>query len=70
MPEFLDNWKELDNRSKAASFAVRRSLHLHGVVDLEEVMYLLEALATDGQTITWEASTTSFVCSEAILRPA
>lgn len=51
MPEFLEDvWREMDGRSTAAAIAVRRSLEVTpDVVDLEEVMYLLDALAGMGR---------------------
>jgi hypothetical protein len=39
MPEFLeDSWRDIDGETVAGSLAVRRSLHLHEVVDLEEAL--------------------------------
>ena len=48
MPEFISDsdWRTMDQRTTAAALAVRRSLELSKLVDLEEVMYLLEKLAT------------------------
>jgi hypothetical protein len=47
MREFIDEegWRRLDEQGTASSLAVRRSLELTEAVDLEEVMYLLDALA-------------------------
>lgn len=47
MADFLEEeWRALDGSTAAASVAVRRSLELHEVVDLEEVMYMLDTLAS------------------------
>src|SRR6266568_55846 len=46
MPEFLPEarWRKLDE-GVAGALAVRRSLELYNVVDLEEVLFLIERLA-------------------------
>ncbi len=48
MPEFLteQDWRQMDARNTAGALAVRRSLELTKLVDLEELMYLLEKLAS------------------------
>lgn len=46
MESFLkDSWKKIDEESIAGSIACRRSLDLFEKIDLEEVMFVLEALS-------------------------